>query len=400
MCSSLARADTQILDGIGILSFAWRGGPWEAPENTLAAFQNAITSGADFIECDLQKTADNVPVCFHDATVDAKTNGTGVLADMTLAELKLLDAGSWFGPEFAGEQIPTLEEALLLVNGQAVILLDPKYLQFGADAAAVHAATGLPANAIGVWTVNHHFVNNFDTLVPGSIIVIRKSLPSTTIENTIEWFQDPEGGGIASAVSLLWDVSADPQLLEELIHLFHTQGFPVLSQIIGNPSDWDAALAAGMDGLFIPNPAQLAAYFEGFECGNGVDDDLDTATDYPMDFECDWPRDASEEAVCSDGQDNDRDGFVDFPNDPGCSSPADTTETNPATPCDDGIDNDGDYYADLWDTGCNDLLDTIEGLPDPSPPPRGPGPVIPSPGTHCPAHGDDRSRPTPSGVTA
>lgn len=95
-----------------LLNIAHRGASRIAPQNTLVAFQKALEMGADGIELDVQLCADGVPVVIHDATVDATTDGRGRVAEMTLTQLKELDAGAWFAPTFAGERIPTLAEVL------------------------------------------------------------------------------------------------------------------------------------------------------------------------------------------------------------------------------------------------------------------------------------------------
>lgn len=95
-----------------MLAIAHRGASGYAPENTFAAFRKAVAMGASFIETDLQLSRDARFVAIHDATVNRTTNGQGSVHDMTLADLRRLDAGSWFGSEFAGERIPTLEEIL------------------------------------------------------------------------------------------------------------------------------------------------------------------------------------------------------------------------------------------------------------------------------------------------
>src|SRR6478736_95849 len=95
-----------------MLVIAHRGASGNAPENTLAAFKKAVALGASFVETDLQLSRDAHFVAMHDDTVNRTTNGQGAVHDMTLTELRRLDAGSWFGSEFAGERIPTLEEIL------------------------------------------------------------------------------------------------------------------------------------------------------------------------------------------------------------------------------------------------------------------------------------------------
>ena len=89
-----------------------RGYNHEAPENTLPAFRLSAEHGFDSIETDLQVTSDGHFVLFHDDTIDDKSDGTGTIASHTLAELKALDFGSWFSPEFVGTKIATLEEML------------------------------------------------------------------------------------------------------------------------------------------------------------------------------------------------------------------------------------------------------------------------------------------------
>ena len=91
---------------------AHRGASGHAPENTLAAFRRAVELGARFIETDLQLSRDSHFVAIHDETLDRTTSGHGPVHALKLAELRKLDAGSWFDPRFAGERIPTLEEIL------------------------------------------------------------------------------------------------------------------------------------------------------------------------------------------------------------------------------------------------------------------------------------------------
>ncbi|HST06453.1 MAG TPA: glycerophosphodiester phosphodiesterase family protein [Chloroflexia bacterium] len=104
----------------GPMLIAHRGGSLEAPENTLASFRHAISVGARYVELDVQMSEDGVLVVIHDDTVDRTTNGTGPVRDYTYTELKKLDAGSHFAPEYSGETIPTLREVLELCAGAGV----------------------------------------------------------------------------------------------------------------------------------------------------------------------------------------------------------------------------------------------------------------------------------------
>jgi len=89
-----------------------RGFSLIAPENTLVALNAALEQGANSLEFDVQVSADGIPVMFHDEFLNRITGTSGKVSEKTVAELKALDAGSWFGEQFAGERIPILEEAI------------------------------------------------------------------------------------------------------------------------------------------------------------------------------------------------------------------------------------------------------------------------------------------------
>jgi len=105
---------------------AHRGYSSEAPENTFAAFDLAIERGYWDIEFDVQMTSDGVPVIIHDETLERTTNGVGLVAEHTYAELAKLDAGSWFAESFADQRIPSLEDFLKSYEGIANLHLEIK----------------------------------------------------------------------------------------------------------------------------------------------------------------------------------------------------------------------------------------------------------------------------------
>jgi len=94
---------------------AHRGAMDTHPENTISAFKEAVRLGVQMIELDVQLTSDDHLVVLHDNTVDRTTNGQGKIGDFTLEQAKILDAGSWKSPDFKGEKIPTLREALSVI---------------------------------------------------------------------------------------------------------------------------------------------------------------------------------------------------------------------------------------------------------------------------------------------
>jgi glycerophosphoryl diester phosphodiesterase len=91
-----------------------RGASHEAPENTMAAFTRALELGANGFEFDVQLTHDGHPVVVHDAMLERTTTGSGPVFAATLDEIRALDAGEWFHPEYAGESVPLLDAVLAL----------------------------------------------------------------------------------------------------------------------------------------------------------------------------------------------------------------------------------------------------------------------------------------------
>ncbi|HHP7241699.1 MAG TPA: glycerophosphodiester phosphodiesterase [Cyclobacteriaceae bacterium] len=122
-----ASTDLNKLKGKEFKIIAHRGASGHAPENTLVAFQKALDMNADIIALDVRMSKDNQVVVIHDEMVNRTTNGSGDVHDFTLAQLKSLDAGSWFSADFAGEKIPTLKEALDLIDGKAECLIEIKH---------------------------------------------------------------------------------------------------------------------------------------------------------------------------------------------------------------------------------------------------------------------------------
>ena len=138
---------------------AHRGLDESYPENTLTAFKAALEKGMA-IEIDVRGTKDDELIVLHDDTVDRTTDGEGRVAQMTLSEVKALDAGSWWGEEFAGEQIPTLMETFDVVKeyGTAetnlileIKTLDPGCISKICDGLAVR---GLLASTVGIGVIH------------------------------------------------------------------------------------------------------------------------------------------------------------------------------------------------------------------------------------------------------
>lgn len=120
---------------------AHRGHSVGAPEQTLAAYSLAIDLGASMIEADLRFSRDGVPVMMHDADIGRTTNGNGLVAELDWAELRGLDAGSWFAPRFSSEHVPRLDELFdLAAHRGAALCIEAKGKGADNHRTALHAA--------------------------------------------------------------------------------------------------------------------------------------------------------------------------------------------------------------------------------------------------------------------
>lgn len=238
--------------GWSVLNVAHRGGIGDgAPENTLAAFRDAIAAGADVIELDLRGTLDGRVVVLHDATLDRTTSGRGPVAEQPLAALKRLDAGR-------GERIPEYEEVLELIAGERVeLLLDVKESPRLSPERVVRATQRRRAVLdviVGVRSLEdlrryRDLDPNLRTLgFPGSVGEI------------------PGFVAAGADVVRLWPdwIRADPGRVAEL----HGQGRAVWTTAGDAPvAELEALIDAGVDGILTDRPRRLGALLERRRAG-------------------------------------------------------------------------------------------------------------------------------------
>jgi len=171
------------------LRIAHRGASAEAPENTLASVRAAVAQGCDFVEVDVQRTKDGALVLFHDrTTLDRTTNIQRVfpgrrratVAQLTLAELRSLEVGSWFAPQYAGEPVATLAEVLAVLDGTGCGLL----VEVKSAAPAYHLADdllallrGMPLVTAGLVAQRRLLVQSFDHAEMARLKALEPSLP-------------------------------------------------------------------------------------------------------------------------------------------------------------------------------------------------------------------------------
>ena len=135
-----------------------------APENTRAATQLCLDWGVDYIEVDVRTSKDGVMYILHDASVDRTTNGHGELSQLTSEEIDALDAGSRFGPQYAGERIPRLEPFLRWVKGKAKVYFDIKRVDIEALVKLIEEV-GLEHECF-LWSENPAYMKRLCTVAP------------------------------------------------------------------------------------------------------------------------------------------------------------------------------------------------------------------------------------------
>jgi glycerophosphoryl diester phosphodiesterase len=146
-----------------------RGAAGYAPENTLVSFRKGFELGSEFVECDFHISADGAPVIIHDETLERTTDGKGGVREKTVAELRKLDAGAWFGPKFKGEKIPLLRELFETAVGKGGIVVEAKTPSSGLpDAPEILAALVREFSKIPVIvvSVDGFFLRQFKLLCP------------------------------------------------------------------------------------------------------------------------------------------------------------------------------------------------------------------------------------------
>ena len=134
-----------------LIVIAHRGASRAAPENTLSAMKKAIQFGADYAECDVYLTKDGEMVLFHDEEMERTTGQTGMIWDYTLAELKELEVGSWFGEDFRGEPIPTLRQVIRLCKGKIKLNIEVKVSDGVSD-----CTKKLHVDCVNLWDASYH----------------------------------------------------------------------------------------------------------------------------------------------------------------------------------------------------------------------------------------------------
>lgn len=221
-----------------------RGAAGLAPENTLASIREAITQGAQFIEVDVQRSADGVLVLMHDQTVNRTTDARGAIRELTWDEISKLDAGSSFSPEFAGEPVPSLDSMLELIRDSPVnLVLEAKNpgLYPGIEQQIAETIQRFDTNDhVIVVSLDHGWLERFYELASDISIGYLWVWPCNTP-------QIPT----AQTVVVHWvSVILDPTLVRRM----HRQGYQVWVWTVNNVRLMRLLIWLGVDGITTDHP--------------------------------------------------------------------------------------------------------------------------------------------------
>jgi glycerophosphoryl diester phosphodiesterase len=270
---------------------AHRGASAYAPEHTLASYRLALEQGADFVEQDLGLTRDGVLICLHDPTLERTTDVASVFpdrarqvdgvarwfaADFTLAEIKTLDAGTWFEASYQGERVPTFQEAIDLVRGRAGLFPELKapdlYRERGIDMEPLVVAA-LKANGLDRAGADPHTPVILQSFDEASLRALARDLPSLDRTFLIEpeaakrWTSDAGLTDIARFATGIGPSKAIVSADATLVRRAHAAGLTVIPYTFRSSSVGRFAsvreemmhflVEVGVDGLFTDNPDQF-----------------------------------------------------------------------------------------------------------------------------------------------
>ena len=237
------------------MNIAHRGASSYAPENTFASYDKALEMGVDHIELDVHFTSDDHLVVFHDDTVDRTSNGKGPVLEHTLAELRSLDAGSWFGPEYAGERIRSLGEVFEQYKGRLYFHVEIKGRSVGLSRRTIDMVRGYGlTDSVTITSFSRERLeeaSDYDSGLPKGWLVPPGQNP---------W----EDRYIAqSSVLGLTQICFRADLATpDFVESIHRAGYEARAWGINDEELMRRAVDSGADGMTINFPDKLTSYLE------------------------------------------------------------------------------------------------------------------------------------------
>lgn len=245
--------------GAGPVTIAHRGNSSVAPENTLAAFESAIRTGAEMFEIDTYTTADGSNVVMHDGSLDRTTDGTGSTTAVSDDYLRSLDAGSWYSPAYRGQPVPFFEDVLDLADGRgAIVVWEVKHIADEAEMA--EAVEQIRARGMEEQVLVQSFNATYLAWARDAGPEIPRAYLSAPGSDPI---------GLARELELSsWNMSAgwilaNPGFVADL----HEIGVAVMPYTVNDPATWKALAEISVDGIITDRPAAHV----GFRAGSPID---------------------------------------------------------------------------------------------------------------------------------
>ena len=229
---------------------AHRGASARAPENTLAAFRAALEDGAELIELDVHLTRDGRLAVIHDEETRRITSTAGVVAELSMSELRRLDAGRHKGQQWAGEQIPELGDVFAAVRGRLLVNVEVKCSAAAVPALARCMAEHDMADAV--------IVSSFDPAVVHAVGVCNTSLlcPSLLAGLLVDRpAPDPVTAAREGGAQLLH--VKHTYLTAALVDLLHQAGLGALAWTVNAPGEMRRLAALGVDAILSDDPRRL-----------------------------------------------------------------------------------------------------------------------------------------------
>jgi glycerophosphoryl diester phosphodiesterase len=233
---------------------AHRGASAVAPENTLAAFKEAIRVGADMIELDVRLSSDGAMMVFHDQDLSRTTDGNGPVEKRRLAELRELDAGSWFSDEFIGEGIPTLEEVIQTIFPSRIELCIEIKIDPGREELRDKLVTDTLEIIESTRFQDRTTIVSFDRESISLSKAICPEIRNGLIFHREEVWTECEEEGYAGidALSVCWNIVTAPRVAAA-----HRAGRKVIAWTIDREEELNLILPLSVDALASNNPEWL-----------------------------------------------------------------------------------------------------------------------------------------------
>jgi glycerophosphoryl diester phosphodiesterase len=228
--------------------FAHRGASAYAPENTIEAFQLALEQGAPLIEFDVKLTADRQVAVIHDPTVDRTTDGTGKVNQLTMTELMRLDAGAWFGENFRGARIPSLDEVFEHLGNKLFMNVELTNYSSPFDGLVDEVASLVKRHGLEKRVL-------FSSFYPTNLIRAHHLLPETprgqlTLPRAAGWWQRIWG----AVINIQADHPFTSDVTLESVSKSHKRGRLVHAWTVNDPEEMKRHCSLGVDGFFTDDP--------------------------------------------------------------------------------------------------------------------------------------------------